>query len=286
MWLNGAPKTATGTSINFDWMVEPGWQSTNAYGQNVGSNQVYKNTIEGGGLPPFDIYEGNHDGVWQVPDWTNCVMQNSNVPSLFPYANARIQGTNMPWTSSNVYKVITSTNFPSLHLAVMPPGTTNSPVTEITTFTICWFQNSTGYEPYDINGVSAENGYGGTWGIQDGSTHCFYVENSPGGDSTSYQNGVPADFNLPMGDMLGILWDAVVDGTGTMWCYDLTTHTYLGTISVSYEAGTPQNWITCWELIQTMHTGGISGTVWDFAWMGGITNFASRFGNMILPTQY
>ena len=70
--------------INFDFVIEPGYNSTTAYGSFLSSNQAAASTILSGGLPYLTLWTAGTE-IPPGSGFTNITVQNANCPATSPF---------------------------------------------------------------------------------------------------------------------------------------------------------------------------------------------------------
>ena len=259
--------------INFDFVIEPGYNSTTAYGSFLSSNQAAASTILSGGLPYLTLWTAGTE-IPPGSGFTNITVQNANCPATSPFGNITVGGVPVTWPGSNAWRLETTAATAYLDLAFPSP----SLVTEVTLYTIVTFPTATNGYGYDIAYVGGGNGKNAYGTYAEGTmVPAFRTENYDSIDSSPV--------NLIQNNPTVVVWDFTQTGaqTASVSSWDYTQAVLAGPQSVTVSAASG-GWNDVAMLMQ--NTEGYSGPkmYFDFAFFGGITNAVARYGSIPLPT--
>jgi hypothetical protein len=271
--LSPRSSAASGPTFHFDVFIEPGYNSTTAYGAPITSTQLAASTISSGGLAPLTIWQG---GTELAPGGTitNLWLKNSNCPPTSPFGNITVGGSAVAWLGSNVWGFNTVGADLVFEQAIPNPATTPE-ITIYLGMTLPFSRTGTGFDVMQMQEGGGYPAYG------------TYVDNVPNPlvRAENYGSYDSPTINIVQGDQVVYIEDFVQGGNASIWVWDYTQGVLSGPQTVTLASSTG-GWTFADMLAPNMEGYSASTGVfeWDFFAFGIITNATSRYGTVPMPT--
>lgn len=253
---------------NFALATVPGLM-VGTYNTAITSNEVYAGTIRAANIPVVTLWETAGE-IASGGSFDNIFLENSNCPAVFPWSNPTVGGAAMQWPGTNVMEWQSGTHqsgyLDSLFVASQAGPST---VTELTAYFIFSWSGANNYFNYDYTQAEGTNAHFASLHFYDQSPFEAYIENAASGNSSV--------FDVTPGDIICGYEDWPTAGTITLAFWDCTSHTSLGSVTITDNAGTGSLLPSKWAQLLFMgcnNTEGQSqvGTHLGFAFEGYTTN--------------